>query len=83
MGRFSNPEDNELWMGRWSARLAPAFVNFADLRKRDRFLDVGSGTGVLAAALLAGVESKWRRSSRRSRWHSNPSMITGRHSPVG
>jgi len=31
-------------------------VNFADLRKRGRFLDVGSGTGVLAAALLAGVE---------------------------
>jgi len=56
MGEFSNPEDYELWMGRWSARLAPAFVNFADLRKRGRFLDVGSGTGVLAAALLAGVE---------------------------
>jgi ubiquinone/menaquinone biosynthesis C-methylase UbiE len=56
MGEFSNPEDYELWMGRWSARLAPAFVNFADLRKRGRFLDVGSGTGVLAAALLAGVQ---------------------------
>ena len=56
MGEVSNPEDYEFWMGRWSARLAPAFVNFADLRKRGRFLDVGSGTGVRAAALLAGVE---------------------------
>ena len=56
MGEFSNPEDYELWMGRWSARLAPAFVNFADLPGGGRFLDVGSGTGVLAAALLAGVD---------------------------
>ena len=56
MGSFSNPEVYELWMGRWSARLAPAFVNFANLPRGGRFLDVGSGTGVLAAALLAGVE---------------------------
>ncbi len=56
MGEFSNPEDYELWMGRWSARLAPTFVNFANLPKGGQFLDVGSGTGVLAAALLAGVE---------------------------
>ena len=56
MGEFSNPEDYELWMGRWSARLAPAFVNFTDLPKGGRFLDVGSDTGVLVAALLAGVE---------------------------
>jgi SAM-dependent methyltransferase len=56
MGGFANPEVYELWMGRWSARLAPAFVNFANLPRGGRFLDVGSGTGVLAAALLAGVE---------------------------
>lgn len=56
MSDFSNPEDYELWMGRWSTRLAQAFVNFANLPKGGRFLDVGSGTGVLAAALLAGVE---------------------------
>lgn len=56
MGGFSNPEAYELWMGRWSARLAPAFVNFADLPEGGRFLDIGSGTGVLAAALLAAVE---------------------------
>ena len=56
MVEFSNPEGYELWMGRWSARLAPAFVSFAGLPKGGRFLDVGSGTGALAAALLEGVE---------------------------
>jgi SAM-dependent methyltransferase len=56
MVEFSNPEGYELWMGRWSARLAPAFVSFAGLPKGGCFLDVGSGTGALAAALLKGVE---------------------------
>ncbi len=56
MVEFSNPEGYELWMGRWSARLAPAFVSFANLPKGGHFLDVGSGTGALAAALLEGVE---------------------------
>jgi ubiquinone/menaquinone biosynthesis C-methylase UbiE len=56
MVEFSNPEGYELWMGRWSTRLAPAFVGFAGLPKGGHFLDVGSGTGVLAAALLEGVE---------------------------
>ena len=56
MVEFSNPERYELWMGRWSARLAPTFVRFAGLPKGGRFLDVGSGTGALAAALLEGVE---------------------------
>lgn len=56
MPEFSNPDAYELWMGRWSTRLAPSFVEFAHLPKGGHFLDVGSGTGALAAALLAGVE---------------------------
>ncbi len=56
MVEFSNPEGYELWMGRWSARLAPAFVSFAGLPKGGRFLDVGSGIGALAVAILEGVE---------------------------
>jgi SAM-dependent methyltransferase len=43
-------------MGRWSRRLAPLFVSFADLPKGGHFLDVGSGTGALATALLEAVE---------------------------
>ena len=65
MGEFSNPEDYELWMGRWSARLAPAFVSFANLTKGGKFLDVGSGTGILAAALLTGVENAGSSVSNR------------------
>jgi len=53
---FSNPAVYELWMGRWSRRLAPALVTFADLPRGARLLDVGSGTGALSLALLEGVE---------------------------
>ena len=56
MGEFSNPQDYELWIGRWSARLAPIFIDFINLPKGGRFLDVGSGTGTLAAAVVAAVE---------------------------
>jgi SAM-dependent methyltransferase len=43
-------------MGRWSRRLAPLFVTFAGVTEGDRVLDVGSGTGALAAAATA-IES--------------------------
>ena len=55
MGEFSNPDAYELWMGRWSSRLAPALVKFAGLPEGGRCLDVGSGTGALSAALLTAV----------------------------
>lgn len=38
-------------MGRWSARLAPRFIDFADIRGARRLLDVGCGTGVLSEAI--------------------------------
>ena len=50
---FFNPQGYELWMGRWSARLAPGFAEFVDLPKSGQFLDVGSGTGVLSAAIVS------------------------------
>ena len=49
---FANPQAYELWMGRWSERLAPAFVDFAGLEPGGRYLDVGAGTGVLARAVV-------------------------------
>lgn len=41
----------ERFMGRWSRLLAPQLVDFAGVRNGDRVLDVGTGTGALAAAL--------------------------------
>lgn len=38
-------------MGRWSRRLAPALVTFAEVHDDEDVLDVGSGTGALSFAL--------------------------------
>ena len=62
---FSNAAGYEKAMGRWSARLAPLFVEFARVRDGDRVLDVGCGTGSLVQAVadiarrsqIAGMDS--------------------------
>ena len=54
---FSEGDGYEQFMGRWSRRLAPLFLEFAGVRHGHRVLDVGSGTGSLsfaAAAVTAG-----------------------------
>jgi SAM-dependent methyltransferase len=43
----------ELQMGRWSRRLAPLFIGFTGITTAERILDVGCGTGNLAASLIA------------------------------
>ena len=55
---FSESDGYERFMGRWSRRLAPLFVDFAGVAEGDRILDVGCGTGALAfaAAAITGVE---------------------------
>ena len=47
-------EAYEAMMGRWSRQLAPLFIDFVGVREADKVLDVGCGTGSLAAT-LAGV----------------------------
>jgi len=50
---FSRSTGYEHYMGRWSRRMIPAFAAFAGVRNGDRILDVGTGTGALAAGLAA------------------------------
>jgi SAM-dependent methyltransferase len=45
----------ERFMGRWSRQLAPAYIAFAGVKDGDRVLDVGTGTGSLAAAVEASM----------------------------
>jgi SAM-dependent methyltransferase len=42
----------ENYVGRWSRRVAPAFLSWLELPCGQRWLDVGCGTGALAAAVL-------------------------------
>jgi SAM-dependent methyltransferase len=48
---FDNPESYERFMGRWSAKLADPFLDFARVDGCERVLDVGSGTGNLSLAI--------------------------------
>lgn len=43
----------EAYIGRWSRRVAPEFLAWLGIPPGQRWLDVGSGTGVLTAAILA------------------------------
>jgi len=54
---FAQSHAYEPFMGRWSRRLAPLFVDFAGVQDGESVLDIGSGTGALATAI---VEAKPR-----------------------
>ena len=54
---FSFGDGYELFMGRWSRRLAPLLVKFAGVADGDNVLDVGCGTGSLTAAIAATAPS--------------------------
>lgn len=54
---FSNADAYERYMGRWSARLAPLFADFAGIPDGGRVLDVGCGPG----ALIQVVTERARR----------------------
>lgn len=50
---YSNPAAYQRFMGRWSCRLAPSFIQFVGVGDGQRVLDVGCGTGSLSTALLS------------------------------
>jgi SAM-dependent methyltransferase len=50
---FSGPAAYERFMGRWSRELATLLVRFAGVRDGDTLLDVGTGTGSIAAAIAS------------------------------
>ena len=41
----------EVWLGRWAARLATAFLDFIEVPSTGEILDVGCGTGALTYAM--------------------------------
>lgn len=42
----------ERYIGRWSRRVAPAFLSWLEVEPGKRWLDVGCGTGALCAAII-------------------------------
>lgn len=52
----------ERYVGRWSRRVAPAFLSWLDAAPGKRWLDVGCGTGALCAAIIE---------------HAAPASVTG------
>ncbi len=46
-------DNYDLYMGRWSRQIAPAFLNLLDMREGLDWLEAGCGTGALTAAILA------------------------------
>jgi SAM-dependent methyltransferase len=54
---FANAIGYEQLMGRWSARLAPLYADFAQLRDAGKILDVGCGTGALVRTIAGMARS--------------------------
>jgi SAM-dependent methyltransferase len=54
---FSLGDAYELYMGRWSRLLATAYLPYVGVKDGERVLDLGTGTGALAATLEATTKA--------------------------
>lgn len=50
---WKSADTYERYMGRWSRRLAPLFLEWLDADSGKRWIDVGCGTGILSAQIAA------------------------------
>ena len=50
---WSAGDSYDRYMGRWSRRIAPRFLDWLDIPSGREWLEVGCGTGALSAAILA------------------------------
>ena len=55
-GLWGGGDAYERYMGRWSRKVAPLFVEWLDVRAGARWIDIGCGTGVLTSTVLARCE---------------------------
>ncbi|MDI3329138.1 MAG: methyltransferase domain-containing protein [Micrococcus sp.] len=56
LDQWAAPAAYENYMGRWSHRLAPRFLQWLQAPPGGHWLDVGCGTGALSAAICAGTD---------------------------
>lgn len=50
--RWTGGDDYEAYVGRWSRKVAPKFIDWLAIPPGARWLDVGCGTGALSGAIL-------------------------------
>jgi ubiquinone/menaquinone biosynthesis C-methylase UbiE len=75
----TDPDAYEQFMGRWSARLAEPFLDFAGVSSGGQVLDVGCGTGTISlasakrGAKTTGLDTSelYLAGARRLRSHTN------------
>ena len=76
---WTDPDAYEVFMGRWSERLASPFLSLADVASGGHVLDLACGTGVLTKALadagahVIGIDASegYLEGARRDRSHTN------------